>query len=319
MGRMISHDSLAELSADARSCEADPLWTVYERVSPSDPAPKATPWVWSYRKLRPLIERANRLVGTDTAERRVLMLVNPGVGKSPYTTDTLFAGLQCVLPGEVARAHRHTAFALRFIVEGENGFTAVGGEKVTMSVGDVILTPNWEYHDHGNEGPAPMVWLDGLDIAIYQAIPVNFTRRYTEPRYPSQPAPTPSRLKYPWAEMQTLLDAAPGPFAAVEYRHRDTGGPISLTVGAQAERLDPGARSPRRHETASSVYHVKAGRGRARVAEMVLTWEAHDTFAIPAWMPFEIENAGTETAYLFRYDDAPLLEAIGAYRRDDER
>ncbi|HXP92413.1 MAG TPA: cupin domain-containing protein [Candidatus Binatia bacterium] len=315
---MIANETLEELRHDARSCEADPLWMAYESVSPSDPTPKATPWVWSYRDLRPLLDRAGRLIGTDKAERRVLMLTNPGIGKIPYTTDTLFAGLQHILPGEVARAHRHVAFALRFIIEGERGFTAVGGEKVTMYPGDVILTPNWEYHDHGNESQGPIVWLDGLDIPIYQAFPVHFTRRYSQARYPSKPAPEHSRLQYPWSEMQAKLDAAPGPFAAIEYRHRQTGGPISLTLGAQAERVDRGARSPRRRQTASCVYHVRSGRGRTQVGDVVLEWAEHDTFAVPAWTAFEHENAGNETVYLFRYDDAPVLKAIGAYREEGE-
>ncbi len=316
---MIANDTLEALYKDARACESEALWTAYDSVSPADPVPRATPNVWSYRKLRPLLDRAGRLVGTDKAERRVLMLINPGIGKIPYTTDTLFAGLQCILPGEIARAHRHTAFALRFIIEGERGFTAVGGEKVAMSPGDVILTPNWEFHDHGNESEGPMVWLDGLDIPMYQAFPINFTRRYSEARYPSEPAPATSRLKYPWSEMQARLDAAPGPFAAIEYRHRETGGPISLTLGALAERVDRNAGSPRRGETASSVYHVRSGRGRTRVGDVVLNWEEHDTFAIPAWMPFEHENAGDETAYLFRYDDTTVLKAIGAYYQGAER
>lgn len=313
---MITHESLDELYADAWSHQTEPLWTAYESISPSDPQPRAVPFTWPYRKLRPLLERAGALIGTDKAERRVLMLVNPGIGRSPYTTDTLFAGLQCILPGEVARAHRHLAFALRFIIEGTRGFTAVGGQKVTMSPGDVILTPTWEYHDHGNEGDAPMIWLDGLDIPLYQFLPVHFTRRYAEPRYPSVPAPTPSRLLYPWAEMQATLDAQPGPFGMALYRDRDTGGPIARTLGAQAERIDGGTRSPYRRETASAVYHVRAGRGRTRVGHETIAWETHDTFAVPAWRPYEHENLGDEPAYLFRFDDSTLLEAIGAYHHE---
>lgn len=311
---MIANDSLEALYSEARAAQADALWTVYENVSPFDPTPKATPYVWSYRKLRPLLDRAGELVGHDKAERRVLMLTNPGIGKIPYTTDTLFAGLQHILPGEVARAHRHTAFALRFIIEGERGYTAVGGEKVTMSPGDVILTPNWEWHDHGNESDGPMVWLDGLDIPIYQAFPVHFTRRFSEAQYPSHPAPAHSHLQFPWHEMQARLDEFPGDFVAIKYRDRKSGHAISLTLGAQAERLAPMARSGFRRETSSAVYHVRSGHGRTRVGDVTLEWGAHDTFAIPSWMPYEHENAANETAYLFRYDDSPVLHAIGAYR-----
>lgn len=118
---------------------------------PPAPNPKATVASWKYDEIRPLLLEAGRLVAADEAERRVLMLVNPNM-RAPYTTDTIYAGLQLILPGETAPAHRHTAFALRFIVEGERGFTAVEGKKVIMRRGDVILTPSWQWHDHGHEG-----------------------------------------------------------------------------------------------------------------------------------------------------------------------
>jgi len=104
---------------------------------------------------------------------------------APYTTNTIYGGLQLVLPNEIAPAHRHIAFALRFIIEGERGFTAVEGKKMFMERGDVILTPSWHWHDHGNEGTEPMVWLDGLDLPLFKHAPVNFAENYSEPRYPS--------------------------------------------------------------------------------------------------------------------------------------
>jgi gentisate 1,2-dioxygenase len=97
----------------------------------------------------------------------------------------VYAGLQLVLPGETAPAHRHVAFALRFIIEGHDGFTAVEGQKIPMERGDVILTPQWHWHDHGNESQSPMIWLDGLDLPLFANIPVNFAENYSESRYPS--------------------------------------------------------------------------------------------------------------------------------------
>ena len=80
-------------------------------------------------------------------------------------TGSLYAGLQLILPGEVAPCHRHAASALRFVIEGTGAYTAVEGERTTMHPGDFILTPSWTYHDHGNQGGAPTVWLDGLEKA----------------------------------------------------------------------------------------------------------------------------------------------------------
>lgn len=168
---------------------------------PPQPKPKAVPHVWKYDQLRPQLLEAGRLILSEQAERRVLMLTNPALGKSTassvhnrsdtdedgvYTSDTLYGGLQLINPGETAPAHRHLAFALRFIIEGSKGFTAVSGEKIIMEQGDVILTPSWKWHDHGHEGEGPMIWLDGLDLPLFQAFPVNFAQNYAESRYPSQ-------------------------------------------------------------------------------------------------------------------------------------
>ena len=313
---MIANDTLEELFKDAAKRAADPLWVVMEKVNPEEPNPKAIPHVWRYQEMRPLLERAGRLVDTERAERRVFMLINPGIAKLPYTTDTLYAGLQLILPGEVARAHRHVAFALRFIIEGGNAYTAVGGEKVLMNPGDLVLTPSFEYHDHGNETKTPMIWLDGLDVPLYQWLPVHFTNQYSDKRYPSEPAPKDSRLLYPWAEMQRQLDALAGSFAAKRYVHRH-GGEISHTIGAQAERIERGASTGKRRETSSSIYHVYQGRGKTRIGNETIGWEKNDTFAIPAWHAFEHVNEGHESAYLFRFDDRPLLESMAVYRTEE--
>ena len=284
-----------------------------EAVVPPHPRPKAIPHVWRYAALRPLLERAGELVTAEDAERRVLQLINPALA-SPQTTDTLFAGLQLILPGEVARAHRHVAFALRFIVEGDAAYTAVGGERVTMHRGDLILTPSWQFHDHGHEGDGPMVWLDGLDLPVYHFFPANFAQPYADERFPSEPAAAESALRYPWAEMQARLEAEDGPYSTAEYEHRGSGGPISRVIGAAAERIAGGASSPTRRETAGIVYHVYKGRGLTSVGDVTLYWEKGDTFCIPSWMPYRHE--ASKNTYLFRYDDRPILEAIGAYRAE---
>jgi gentisate 1,2-dioxygenase len=312
---MIATDSLDRLFHEAAAQDAEPLWTVMEGMVPPHPQPKAVPHVWNYAQMRPLLERSGRLVGTDDAERRVFMLVNPAL-KAPFTTDTLYAGLQLILPGEVARAHRHVAFALRFIIEGDGAFTAVGGERVTMTRGDVILTPSWTYHDHGHEGSEPMIWLDGLDLPVYQFFPANFAQPYGSAQFPSQPAGPGSALRYPWAEMQARLDAESDPFAFAEYAHKEHGGSLSRTIGAAAERISGRCSSPTRRETAGIIYHVYEGRGVTIIGGEEIAWERGDTFCIPSWMPYRHDAA--RDAYLFRYDDRPVLESIGAYRAEHD-
>lgn len=142
--------------------------------------------------------------------------------EAPFTTDTLYAGLQLVMPHETAPAHRHTAFAMRFVIEGTGGFTAVHGRRVPMQRGDVILTPTWNWHDHGNGGSQPMIWLDGLDLPNFVHFPVHFVEHYKDPRYPAEDIDTDdSPIVFPWAKMKGKLDGTAGEWVAVPYLKED--------------------------------------------------------------------------------------------------
>ncbi len=104
---------------------------------------------------------------------------------SPHTTDTIYGGLQLVNPGEIAPAHRHIAYAVRFIIEG-NGFTAVEGKKMPLERGDIVVTPTWHWHDHGNESSLPVIWLDALNLPLFRYARVHFAESYSSSRYPSE-------------------------------------------------------------------------------------------------------------------------------------
>ena len=110
----------------------------------------------------------------------MLVLENPGMRGASSITRTLFCGLQMILPGEIAPAHRHKQSALRFLVDGEGAYTAVDGERVTMHPGDFIITPSWSWHDHGNPGDEPVIWMDGLDIPLVRMLDASFAERYPE-------------------------------------------------------------------------------------------------------------------------------------------
>jgi gentisate 1,2-dioxygenase len=316
---MITTDGLEALYDDLRRHNSGALWTNINQVNRREPSAVAVPYVWKYADMRPLLERSGELVSAADAERRVAMLLNPGIDRLPFTTDTIYAGLQLILPGEIARAHKHTAFAMRFIIEGDVAYTGVGGERCDMRPGDLVLTPPLEFHDHGNESETPMVWLDGLDVPLYQWLPVHFTRFFSAEQYPSEVRGAQSPLVYPWADMQGQLDADPQPFAAREYRRRDTGDAVSRTMGAQAERLDAGHTSPSRRETASAIYHVVKGSGSSTIGDTTIEWSEHDTFVVPAWHAFEHTNGGSETAYFVRYDDVPFLRALDLYRTEEPK
>ena len=162
----------------ARGRNLAPLWRVLHGLVTDKPAPRCVPAMWRYAEIRPYLMEACKLISAAEAERRVMVLENPGLPGESRITQSLFAGLQIILPGEIAPAHKHTASALRFIIEGHNAYTAVAGERTMMEPGDFVITPSMSWHDHGNEGDAPMVWLDGLDMHIVNLMCASFRDGY---------------------------------------------------------------------------------------------------------------------------------------------
>ncbi|OAP54391.1 hypothetical protein AYL99_11492 [Fonsecaea erecta] len=315
------------------SKHVEPLWLKLDKFVPPSPNPAATPAIWRYREILPSLMAAGRIVPVEEAERRVLMLVNPSMS-APHTTDTIYGGLQLVLPGEVAPAHRHSAFALRFIIEDGNrgGYTAVEGEKIAMRRADVILTPSWQWHDHGNEAgdDSPVIWLDGLDLPLFGTLKLNFGNAYPEPRYPSTPVDR-CTSQFPWQPVEDALTAAGGDYARYDYRHAD-GSHLSRTLSVQAERIAPGASSPVSQETASFMYHVVDGEGFSTIhapgddekgaPAHRIEWSSKDTFVVPAWSKVSHTNTsssrqeggGGKAAFLVAINDRPMVEALGLMR-----
>jgi gentisate 1,2-dioxygenase len=303
--------SIDDVIAEAATLHARPLWKApHARIAA--PNPSSVAHGWSYAQLRPLLVRAGDLISAEEADRRVFMMINPG-SQPPCTTETIAAAYQLILPGECAPAHRHTPFALRFIVEGTGAFTAVNGEKVWMEPGDMILTPSWAFHDHGKDGTGAMIWVDGLDVPLMSYLRIQFFEEWSEARFPSLELAGASNLRYPWAEMERSLRGEPGAYALVPYLQRVGGQPISRTLGAYAERIDAGTSSPVRQSTMSHVYVVHSGRGRTIAGSKTIAWEPGDTFAIPTWEAFHHE-ALEGTAYLFAMHDRPLIDALGYYQ-----
>ncbi|MGH3327905.1 MAG: cupin domain-containing protein, partial [Streptomycetales bacterium] len=168
-----------------------PLWTQTGDLMPFHPRPDAVPWLWRWKRLKPLAERAGELVPIERGgERRVLALSNPGLGGRPFATPTLWAAVQYLGPRESAPAHRHTPGAIRFVLEGEGVWTLVNGDPCAMAPGDLILTPSWNWHEHHNPHDHPMVWFDGLDIPLLKALDAVFYENYPDLYVdPNQPAP----------------------------------------------------------------------------------------------------------------------------------
>ena len=167
------------LLQEVRNRNAMPLWEVNAQRG----RPTVQPFLWRYLDYRDLLYRAADLVPMELAERRVFVFSNPGIDKHSATS-SLYANLQIIKPGEIAPSHRHSPSALRLVIEGQGAYTAVNGEKSYMDPGDFVTTPSWTWHDHGNEGDAPMVWLDGLDVPFVQSLDANFYEQYPDNTHP---------------------------------------------------------------------------------------------------------------------------------------
>jgi len=319
-----------------------PLWESLARLVPPQPSSACVPALWRYESVRPHLLEAGRLISAQQAERRVLVMENPGLRGASSITRTLYAGLQLILPGEVAPSHRHTQSALRFVVEGSGAYTAVNGERTLMSPGDFIITPSWTFHDHGNPTDTPVVWLDGLDIPIVAFFDAGFAERFAEPsqpltrpdgdallRYgenmlPLEFAPATAStqlLSYPYARSRRALEGLRSQASLhachgikLQYSNPGTGGYPMPTIAAYLQLLPSGFRGEGYRSTDGTVYCVVEGRGRSRVADRVFDWEPKDVFVVPSWC--RVAHEATDDAVLFSFSDRPVQKALGLWREE---
>ena len=318
-----------------------PLWEVLHNLIPNEPSTPCKPALWKYRDARPYLMEAGKMITAKEAIRRVLILENPGLRGESCITQSLYAGLQLILPGEIAPSHRHSQSALRFIVEGSGAYTAVDGERTVMEPGDFVITPSWTWHDHGHPGDEPVVWMDGLDIRIVQAFAAQFHEVFPEEvqpvsraegssvaRYGSNMKPVGAKapfgktspiFNYPYAPSRDALagmakdqdpDACLG--WKMEYTNPLTGGHAMPTIAAFLQMLPKGFRTKAYRCTDGTIYSVVEGKGTATIAGEKFDFEPRDTFVVPSWAPLELE--AKDEAVLFSFSDRPGQEAMGLWR-----
>ncbi len=323
---------------EVRALNAWPLWEPEEV-----PQPKTMAYIWPYETYRPLLHKAARIVPMESAPRRVLVFSNPGLLGRAQATNTLLANLQIINPGEIAPTHRHTAAALRLIVEGSGAYTAVDGEKSSMEEGDFVTTPNWTWHDHGHEGKGPMVWLDGLDVPMVTGFEAFFMEQYERPRQDltkpdelsiglyGKGAMRPTWVKhqgsyspllnYKFAQAAEHLralaaqtDGGAHDGIKLEYVNPVTGGPALPTMACSIQLLRRGEHTQAHRHTGGTVYHVISGRGESVIDGVRFAWGPKDTFVVPGWSWHE--HIGGEEAYLFSYTDEPVLANLDLVREE---
>lgn len=317
-----------------------PLWEVLGTLVPPEPSSPCVPAIWYYQKVRPFLMEAGRLITARESERRVLVLENPGLRGASAITRTLYAGLQLILPGEIAPSHRHTQSALRFVVEGSGAYTAVDGERTTMHPGDFIITPSWTFHDHGNPGDTPVVWLDGLDIPMVRFLDAGFAERHvaesqpvTRPegdalaRYGTNMLPldyvpqsrTTPVFSYPYARSREALEQLRHNGEAnachgfkMQYVNPATGGYPMPTIAAFIQLMPRGFRGRGYRSTDGTVFSVVEGTGQSQIGDRVFEWGPKDVFVVPSWS--RVRHEATADAVLFSFSDRPVQKMLGLWR-----
>ncbi len=318
-----------------------PLWPSLRSVLPyGKPARRTQPVMWRYADVRPDLLRAGELTPIEKAERRVLVLCNPGLGlENMQVTGSIYIGLQLIQPGETAPNHKHSPSAVRFVIEGTGGYTLVNGEKLPMEKGDLILTPPGMWHQHGHEGDGPVVWLDALDLPLIYGIDASYHLNGEEQTIDKAAGTCTSRyrqsgllpyaaldrktsfplLRFPWQEVRESLKqfaavTPAGELVQLAYVNPETGAECLPTLGFSAIMLRPGETISLQRRSASGVLHVVEGAGSVVVDDAQHAFTEADTLAIPTHAAVTLNNASSsEPVYLFMVDDAPLHRKLGIY------
>ena len=332
-----------------------PLWEVLHALVPQSPSTPCLPAFWKFADVHPYLMQSGELITAEEAVRRVLILENPGLRGQSCITQSLYAGLQVIMPGEIAPSHRHTQSALRFVVEGHGAYTAVDGERTQMKPGDFIITPSWTFHDHGHQGSVgvdrPVVWLDGLDIPMLKFFDAGFAENNSEKtqtvtktegsssyRYGANMLPvrtdahnnapfgqTSPIFSYPYdrtrealhkLEHHTDIDDWDG--VKLRYVNPLTGGSPMPTMATFMQRLPAGFEGKPYRQTDGAVFSVVEGSGSVSIERNGQTW----TFAFGAKDHFVIPSWHTarlrsaQGCVLFSLSDRPVHQSLGIHKEE---
>ncbi len=325
---------------DLRKVNLVPLWPSLRGVLPPKvPTRQTQPTCWAYKDIKPLLLKAGELTPIEKAERRVLVLANPGHGLDKMQASAaMYLGMQLLMPGEWAPSHRHTPNAVRMVVEGEDAWTTVDGEKCPMSRGDLILTPTGLWHEHGHDGTEPVIWLDVLDLPLVYYMEtsyhINGDRQNVVPgqgdKQYARGGVVPSHvfergkkvypmLRYAWKDAKAALESLAFDDGGLEqvqvtYTNPETGSDAENILGFYALMLRPGqalrlpARSP------AQVFHMIAGAVQAQIVDSTFTLAEADTCCAPGYEAVTLSNLNAnQPAFIFIADESPLHRKLGVY------
>lgn len=319
-----------------------PLWTVLSDLITPEPASRCVAHLWRFDEAKAYLMEAGGLITAKEAERRVLILENPGLRGQSRITTSLYAGLQLVMPHEVAPAHRHSQTALRFVLDGDGAHTAVDGERTVMHYGDFVITPPGAWHDHGNHTDEPMIWLDGLDIPVVSFFDASFAEKHPDDEQPvirktgdslarhganmlpvdfewtGKSSPI---FNYPYERSREALEQMraqdewdPCHGLKLRYVNPADGGHAMAIMATFLQLLPKGFSSLPYRSTDATVFVVVEGTGSTTIGGEVFEWGPRDIFVAPSWK--WITHAPASDAVLFSYSDRAAQEKLGLWREE---
>ncbi|HLI21256.1 MAG TPA: cupin domain-containing protein [Stellaceae bacterium] len=310
--------TLEALYAETGKISTTPGWLRRDEPVREDKAQSEyQPAHWRYDLCKAMLDAAGRMIDVSLAERRNLVMCNPvggpdGPRRGIMTTKTLVSAYQMILPGEKAPSHRHTAHALRVIIDAHGSYSTVDGEKTPMETGDVVLTPGWCWHEHGHDGDQPAYWFDGLDVPLMRNLENMFYEDNPQ-RFDEHPKEvTTSPYRFPRDEIARRLDKAIADNEGFHGARIILEAPTMPTMLLTVERLHSGAKTRRQRSTANRVFCVMEGSGETQAGDKRLEWQRGDIFAIPTWTKFE--HKATKDSQLFCMSDEPVTKFARAYK-----
>lgn len=337
----VSEDKKVAYYKDLDKLKLVPFWEVRQKLVSFEPTTPCRPHLWRFADIKHSIDLMASYIDVKGAERRSLVLENPGLPGTSQVTKSLYASLQYVEPGEVEDSHRHVASAFRFILEGSGSHTTVAGEKFYLAAGDVVLTPNMTWHEHGNETDKPMIMFDALDIPLVNHFGSSFKglidgpHEVTRPvgdglsRYgagvvqvdhrPETASLVSPMMHYPYARIRAALENMrksanldPSHALKVQYTNPLTGGHAFPTIGLFLQLVPKGFEPVPYRATDESVYVVFEGTGTTVIGDQKIKWGPKDVFVVPSWH-YHQHFADTD-AILFSCSDKPAQEKLGLWR-----
>jgi len=320
---------------------------------------KCQPHRWLWKEYSQFLERIAGIAAKadvspiEFADRQSILLTNPGLNGRLQVTNTIRCAISIYNPGDIAPAHVHSPNASRTILSEKGGYTNVEGERCEAERGDIILTPNGTWHDHGNEATAPVIWIDMLDWPLMEFLDCAWVDQDFEPGagtnsksqetahkdgysgrlygsggmvptflphqlgFGRDPAPL---IHFRGAKIRETLKALAKEKGdahegiQMQFVNPVTGKPVFSTLDYKAQLIRPGEELLPKRETCSTFIVVIAGKGKSEIGGQTFDWQENDIMVVPNFLWRSHINTGESDAILYTVSDAALLQNIGQYR-----